>query len=155
MKRFLKRKTNGLFYSLRFPEKFQVFGIFMLLQAVLFIPVMLIFTFRGDAGAFAVASIAAPNLYVATILSLIALFVFLWISRREPASFVLPLSFALTPYLITFIFTFITLIGPYDSSPYEWGKYPRLVLLPYAVFMVTVSSLTVSIIKIIRRKKRI
>jgi hypothetical protein len=141
-------------YAIRYPTKPLMFGIFMLLQTLLFIPVVIIFPFRGDAHTFVISSVAMPNIYIAAAITLIAVVVFLCISHEEPASFVIPFSFAIFTAILSMVFHIVTLFRPFEALPYEWDEYLEFVLRGYSIPMVVVTAAIVSGIKIFRKIRK-
>jgi len=126
--------------ALRHPEKSTTFGFFILLQTLLFIPAMLVFSLRRDAFNFAVGSLTETHAIVAAVITLLIYVAFIWYSNKEALTLALPLSFVVFPLLLVIVFTLVTLGRQYQALPYEWGKYPKQIIMAYSLPMIVVSS---------------
>ena len=139
---------------LRYPTKLTMFGFFTLLQVLLFVPVVIFFSFYNNANIFAVGSIVIINLAVAYVVTLVAMIAFLFLSRGEAASFIVPLSFALFIWVLEFVFSIFWIIQPYNIRPYDWGRYVRFITQGYLAVMIILSTIIATCGIIYRKIKR-
>ena len=93
-----------------------------------------------------------PNIYAALALTLIAVILFFCITQKEPASFVVPLSFAIFVPVFYMVFHIVTVWPSFEPGP-DWHRYPRFVLWLYSVPMFALTAAIVSGIKIFRKVK--
>ena len=135
--------------AIRYPTRLSVFGIFTLIQALLIIPAVVIFRIIGDipheGGSRAAIGMLDEYTFYAAVVTAIAVCLFLFLSRRSPASYTLSLSFMCFPILVVMCF----LLTTFGITPYEWGKYPQIFVLQYSAPLIIITGVVVSIIKII------
>ena len=135
--------------AIRYPTRLSVFSIFTLIQALLIIPAVVVFRIIGDiphegGGRTAIGMLDEYTFYTAVVTA-IAVCLFLFLSRRSPASYTLSLSFMCFPILVVICF----LLTTFGITPYEWGKYPQIFVLQYSAPLIVFTGAVISIIKIV------
>lgn len=145
------------------------FGLFTLLQAILFIPVVIYFSFcdntnpshptEGTVVIYSGFNIAFLNSYYFAIPITLIILIWHFISttkRSNLPSYVLSLSFALFPFLLAFVFELTVGIASWNSElfPHRWSRYPRTIFQYYSVPMFFLTVTVVSVFKLIRYIKQ-